>query len=110
MIRARIASFGYAFEGLAVMIRTQQGADAVDSLLSSGSMVAESITVTDMIGYNKHLVIGPDHDRHLWMAFYQILFHRRLQYLKALLRGFARQRIVGIRSTLQARFSKRYYY
>ncbi|HLB73756.1 MAG TPA: Coenzyme F420 hydrogenase/dehydrogenase, beta subunit C-terminal domain, partial [Sedimentisphaerales bacterium] len=58
----------------AIMVRTERGRDAVASAIDSGDMIAESITVEDMLGYNKHLVIDSEHARHGWMAGYQLLF------------------------------------
>jgi coenzyme F420 hydrogenase subunit beta len=94
----------------AIMIRTDSGRDAVASAIDSGDMIAESITIEDMLGYNKHLVVDSEHVRHGWMAAYQLLFFRRLKYLRPVLGGLIHRKRIGLKTTLKARLDKRYYY
>ncbi len=94
----------------AIMVRTQRGRDAVASAIESGDMIAESITLTDMFGYNKHLVIDSEHPRHGWMAGYQLLFFGRLKYLRPVIRALIRRKRIGLKTTLKARLSRKYYY
>lgn len=94
----------------AIMVRTERGREAVSSAVDSGDMIAESITVEDMLGYNKDLVIDSQHARHGWMAAYQLLFFGRVKYLSLVLRSLIRRERIGLKTTLKARFSKKYYY
>lgn len=94
----------------AIMIRTKRGKEAVASAIDSGNMIADSITVKDMLGYNKHLVIDSEHHRHGWMAGYQLLFFGRLKYLIPVLGILLRRKRVGLMTTLKTRLSRKYYY
>ncbi|MGB8225634.1 MAG: Coenzyme F420 hydrogenase/dehydrogenase, beta subunit C-terminal domain [Sedimentisphaerales bacterium] len=94
----------------AIMVRTDRGKKAVGSMIKSGDMIADSITVKDMLGYNKHLVIDFNHARYGWMAGYQLLFFGRLRYFMLLVRSLLRNRRVGLKTTIKTRLSKRYYY
>ena len=94
----------------AIMARTERGREAIASAIDSGDMIAEAITVEDMLGYNKHLVIDSQHARHGWMAGYQLLFFRRLNYLRPVLVGLIHRKRIGLKTTLKARLDKRYYY
>lgn len=94
----------------AIMVRTERGRDAVASAIDSGDMIAESINVDDMLGYNKHLVIDSEHPRHGWMAGYQLLFFGRLKYLWPVLKGLIHRKRIGLKTTLKARLSRKYYY
>ena len=94
----------------AIMVRTQRGRDAVASAIDSGDMIAESITVDDMLGYNKHLVIDSEHPSHGWMAGYQLLFFGRLKYLWPVLGDLIHRKRIGLKTTLKARLSRKYYY
>ena len=94
----------------AIMVRTERGRDAVASAIDSGDMIAELITVDDMLGYNKHLVIDPEHPRHGWMAGYQLLFFGRLKYLWPVLKALIRRKRIGLKTTIKARLSRKYYY
>lgn len=94
----------------AVMIRTGRGAEAVASLFAGGDVIAEQISLANMLSYNKHLVIHPGHDRHIWMSLYQLMFHKRLRYIAPLLKSLCRLKLVGLRTTLVARFTRKYYH
>ncbi len=94
----------------AIMVRTERGREAVSSAIDSGDMIADSITVEGMLGYNKHLVIDSEHPRHGWMAGYQLLFFGRLRYGGMVLRSLLRGKRIGLRTILKARLNKRYYY
>jgi len=94
----------------AIMVRTERGREAVGSAVAGGDMIADSITVEDMLGYNKHLVIDSEHARHGWMAAYQLLFFGRLRYFGSALGSLLRGQRIGLRTTLKARLSRRYYY
>lgn len=94
----------------AVMIRSARGRKAFESLLQSGLIVAQRICVSEMHGYNPGLVIDRNHDRHIWIAVYQLIFHRRLRYLFVIISAVLKGRLTGVRTTLRAYFSKRYFY
>lgn len=94
----------------AIMVRTERGSQAVASAIDSGDMIAEPITIQDMLCYNKHLVIDSGHARHGWMAAYQLLFFGRLKYLWQVLGGLIHRKRIGLKTTLKARFGKKYYY
>jgi coenzyme F420 hydrogenase subunit beta len=94
----------------AIMVRTERGRQAVRSAIDSGDMIADPITVKDMLGYNKHLVIDSEHPRHGWMAVYQLLFFRRLKYLWLVLRSLMHKKRIGLKTTLKALLDKEYYY
>jgi len=94
----------------AIMVRTERGKEFVRSAIDRGDMIADAITVQDMLGFNKHLVISDGHARHGWMAGYQLLFFGRPQYLLSVLRSLLRRERIGLRTTLKARLSTRYYY
>jgi len=94
----------------AIMVRTERGREAVRSAIDSGDMIADPITVKDMLGYNKHLVIDSEHPRHGWMAGYQLLFFGRLRYGGMVLRSLLHGKRIGLKTTLTARFSRKYYY
>jgi coenzyme F420 hydrogenase subunit beta len=94
----------------AIMVRTERGKDAVKSAIDSWDMIADFITVKDMLGYNKHLVIDSNHPRHGWMAGYQLIFFGRLQYFLPLIRSMLRNKRVGLNTTIKARLCKQYYY
>jgi len=94
----------------AIMIRTARGRSAVSSVLEHGDMIADPIAVKDMFSYNKHLIITPEHQRHSWMALYQLIFFGRLRYLPIVLRYALRRKLVGLRTTLKAWLSDNYYY
>ncbi len=93
----------------ALMSRTERGHEAVTSAIEHGALVARPITVEDMLGYNRPLVLGPDHPRHAWMAAYQLIFRRRWKYLGSVLGRLLRRRQVGFVTTLRARFQRHYY-
>lgn len=93
----------------AFMVRTEPGARAVASAVDGGDMIAQSISIGTMLDYNKHLVIDAEHDRHAWMAAYQLVFSRRLRYLSQVLRRLAQKRPAGLVTTLKARLQKQYY-
>ncbi len=94
----------------AIMVRTERGREAVSSAIESADMMAEPISVQDMLGFNKHLVIDSKHERHSWMALYQLLFFGRLRYLATIARCLLRSELVGLRTTMKARLDKNYYY
>jgi coenzyme F420 hydrogenase subunit beta len=94
----------------AIMVRTERGRQAVRSAIDSGDMIADPITVKDMLGYNKHLVIDSEHPRHGWMAGYQLLFFGRLRYGGMVLRSLLHRKRIGLKTTLKARLSRKYYY
>lgn len=94
----------------AIMVRTGRGKEAVASAIDSGDMVADAITVENMLGYNRHLVIDSRHPRHGWMAGYQLLFFGRLKYFVPLVRGLLRNKRIGLNTTIKTRLCKRYYY
>jgi len=93
----------------AVMVRTELGKKVVASAIDSGDMIADRITVQDMLGYNKHLVITSRHPRHAWMALYQLIFLGRLINPMPVFRTLLSRKGVGFRTTLKARFTKDYY-
>ena len=69
------------------------------------------LSVADRIAdCDEHLVVGPGHPRHGWMAGYQLMFFRRLRYLWMVLASVVRRKRVGLRTTLKARADKKYYY
>lgn len=93
----------------AIMIRTSQGKEAVGSAVDSGDLISRSITVNDMLGYNKHLVVDSQHKRHRWMAAYQLLFFGRLRHLSNVFVSVLRGKRTGLVTTFRARFCKQYY-
>ena len=94
----------------AIMVRTERGREAVASAIDSGDLIADPVSVADMLGYNRHLVIHVDHARHGWMAGYQVVFFGRLRYLACVVRNLVRGRCIGLNTTLRARLSRQYYY
>lgn len=94
----------------AIMVRTEQGKEAVASAIENGDMIADNIPVEDMLGYNKHLLIDSRHPRHGWMAAYQLLFYGRVKYLALVLWNLLRGKRFGLRTTLKARLARQYYY
>lgn len=94
----------------AIMVRTKRGQNAVDSAIGSGDLIAENISVKDMISYNKHLIIDTKHHRHSWMALYQLIFFRRVRFIFPILKKLFQNNIVGLRTTVRALFDKEYYY
>jgi coenzyme F420 hydrogenase subunit beta len=94
----------------AIMVRTEGGKEAVASAIDSGDMIADSIAVEDMLGYNKHLVIDSKHAWHGWMAGYQLLFFGRLKHLIPVLKSLVHRKRIGLITTLKARLCKTYYY
>jgi len=93
----------------AVMIKTRRGKDAVESAIESGDLVADRITVDDVLSYNSHLVIDEKHYIHMWARIYQMLFFGRIRKMGVVFRNFLRGQKVGLRSVLRARFNKNYY-
>ena len=93
----------------AVMVRTERGEQAVRSAIDSGEMIADSITLQDMLGYNRHLVIDSEHPRHGWMAVYQLLFFGRLKYLIPVLQSLLHRKRIGLITTFEARLNRNYY-
>ena len=93
----------------AIIVRTQRGAEALASAVDSGDMIAEPITITDMLGYNKPLVIDSEHPRHGWMAAYQLLFAGRVKYLPTILRALFRRQRIGLVTTIKARLDRNYF-
>jgi coenzyme F420 hydrogenase subunit beta len=93
----------------AVMVRTKRGREVVASAIDSGDIIADSITVKDMLGYNRHLVVDSKHTRYGWMSLYQLIFFGRMKKPIAILRNLLRKRGVGLMSTLRARFNNEYY-
>ncbi|GAH66299.1 unnamed protein product [marine sediment metagenome] len=93
----------------AIMVRTEQGKDAVASAIGSGDMIAEAITIEDMLGYNKHLVIDSEHSRHAWMSVYQLIFFGRLKNPMAIVKSLVRKKSIGLMTSLKARLNKEYY-
>ncbi len=94
----------------AIMVRTERGQQAVTAAIEGGNLAADRITVEDMIGYNKHLLIDSKHERHSWMAWYQVVFFRRVKYLIPLMGYLMQNKIRGIRTTIRAFLNKKYYY
>lgn len=93
----------------AVMVRTEQGKQAVASAIESGDMIARSITMNDMLAYNKHLIVNSHHSQHAWMAVYQFLFHGRIRKPFAVLRSLVNRKGIGFKTTVRARFNRCYY-
>jgi coenzyme F420 hydrogenase subunit beta len=93
----------------AIMVRTERGKEAVKSAIDSGDMIADSIAVEDMLGYNRHLVIDSEHPRHAWMAVYQLVFFGRLKYVPSIFRNILSKKNVGFITTLKARLNRNYY-
>jgi coenzyme F420 hydrogenase subunit beta len=93
----------------AIMVRTERGKEAVASAVDSGDMIADSITVKDMLGYNKHLVIDSEHPRHAWMTLYQLIFFGRLRNPVCIFRSLLRRQGIGLLTSLKARLSENYY-
>jgi coenzyme F420 hydrogenase subunit beta len=93
----------------AIMVRTKRGKEAVASAIGSGDMIAETITIEDMLGYNKHLVIDSEHSRHAWMSVYQLIFFGRLKDPMAIVKSLVRKKGIGFMTTLKARLNKEYY-
>jgi coenzyme F420 hydrogenase subunit beta len=94
----------------AIMVRTERGRQIVASAIDSGDMIADSITVKDMLGYNRHLVVDSKHIRHGWMAGYQLLFFGRMKYLFPVIMSMLRRKRIGLKTTLKACLNKHYYY
>jgi coenzyme F420 hydrogenase subunit beta len=94
----------------AIMIRTERGQKAVSSAITSGDFIAGRISVQEMIAYNKHLVINPNHPRHSWLRVYQLVFFRRVKYLLPLLRYLLKNKVTGLRTTIRTRLDNKYYY
>ncbi len=94
----------------AILLRTQRGREAIALLRTSGKTQHETISVHEMLSYNRHLQIDENHDRHGWMALYQVIFHGRLRYVPYLIRALFRRRLKGIRTTVAARIARRYYW
>jgi coenzyme F420 hydrogenase subunit beta len=93
----------------AIMVRTPRGNKAVASAIDSGDMIASPITIGDMLGYNRHLVIDSEHPGHGWMAAYQLLFFGRLKYLIPVLQSLLHRKRIGLITTLKARLNRNYY-
>jgi coenzyme F420 hydrogenase subunit beta len=93
----------------AIMIRTERGRAVLASVISDGGLIANKISIVDMIGYNQHLEINSSHSRHSWIALYQLLFFGRTRYLFPILRLFLKRRLVGLRTTFRSRFDSQYY-
>lgn len=93
----------------AVMVRTERGRKAVASVLASREMAADVITIEEMLGYNRHLVIDSRHPRHAWMGIYQMVFQRRLRNPAAIVRSLIKRKGIGLRTTLSVKFDKNYY-
>jgi coenzyme F420 hydrogenase subunit beta len=94
----------------AVMVRTERGQKAVASAINGGDFIAETISVSEMATYNRHLLIDARHERHSWMAAYQLFFFRRVKYLLPLLQCLLKKKLIGLRTTLRTRLDKKYYY
>ena len=94
----------------AVMVRTRRGQKAIDAVKDDTGLVYEPIKLDEFLAYNKHLFVDQSHSRHGWMALYQIVFNGRWRYLWPVLRLALRRRLVGARTTIVARFARRYYY
>ncbi|MBW8016061.1 MAG: 4Fe-4S dicluster domain-containing protein [Planctomycetes bacterium] len=92
-----------------IMVRTEAGQKAVDSVIDTGDMIAEEVPAQEMYDYNKHLFITPEHNRNAWMALYQLLFFGRFKGLSAVFRSIFRKQGIGLLTTLRARFDKDYY-
>jgi hypothetical protein len=73
-------------------------------------MIADAISTEDMLNFNKHLVIDSNHQRHGWMIGYQLVFFRRLKYLPALIGNMLKMKRIGLKTTIKAFLSRRYYY
>lgn len=94
----------------AIMVRTERGKRAVSAAINSGDFIADRISATDMIAYNRHLAIDSKHLRHSWMALYQLFFFGRVRYLLPVLRYSMARKLAGLKTTLKARMNKKYYY
>ncbi len=94
----------------AVMIRTDRGKHAFDSVAASGALEVSTIDVAQMLAFNRHLCMAPAHLRHSWMALYQLIVRHRWRWLGDVLYRAIRGRLVGIRTTLRARYAEPYYY
>lgn len=94
----------------AIMVRSERGQKAVASAIESGNLIADRISVENMVAYNKHLAINSHHTSHCWMAVYQLFFSRRLRYLRPVLKCFLQKKRIGLRTTIKALFNKKYYY
>jgi hypothetical protein len=93
----------------AIMVRTERGREAVATAIDSGDMIADPITIKEMLGYNKHLVIDSEHPRHGWMAGYQLVFFRRMKYFLPLVRILLHNKRVGLNTTIKACLCRQYY-
>jgi len=94
----------------AVMFRTERGKEVIASAIDAGDIIADPITMKEMLGYNKGLIIDSNHALHGWMAWYQLLFFGRVRYLGYVLGNLLRRKRVGLKTTLKARLSSKYYY
>jgi len=94
----------------AFMLRTDRGRQVVEQAVAAGALAAQPITMEDMLGYNRHLLLGPEHSRWGWMAAYQLVFRRRFRYMWPILKNLVRRRQAGLLTTLKARLQRRYYY
>jgi len=95
----------------AIMIRTERGRKAVNSAVTSGKLISNPLSAEDFTDLNKHLDIKARHPRHSWMLLFQIIFMGRMKNVLSLIRFVIRRKIlVGVRTTLKARFQRNYYY
>ena len=95
----------------AIMVRTVRGKEIIDSAMASGDLIFESISDRDFIAYNTHLAMNTKHPWNSWMLLYQLFFFGRLKYIIPLLRYILRNKeLIGLRTTIKARFGKKYYY
>ena len=93
----------------AIMAQTERGIQAVTSAINHDDMTADSITVDQMIDYNKHLVVDSKHPQRGWMAGYQLLFFGRIKYLTLVLWSLLYKKRIGLRTTLKALINNNYY-
>jgi len=93
----------------AVMIRTESGHKAMALVLANGEMAADAITIEEMLGYNRHLLIGHHHSRHAWMGIYQLVFFGRIRNSAAIIRSLIQRKGIGLNTTLRVKLDKNYY-
>lgn len=94
----------------AIMINNETGRNAITPAIEDGFFIADSISVDEMINFNKHLFISDTHEVHSWQALYQVIFKGRFKFLLPIFRYLIKGQLRGLRTTLKARFAKRYFY
>lgn len=94
----------------AVLVRTDKGKKFLSKAVDDKEICIREITKEDFINFNKHLIMNPEHEWNSWMYLYQIVFLKRLKFLPHLIKYFLKyKKIVGLRTTIKAKFNNKYY-